>query len=226
LVNSGYCSKLIKALPSATEYTVQQLFLPLLDLLPKGTPQVTKAVEQPLVVMHVGILSDSKRPELIIEACELIRLTRPVRLIFAGYQLGRIFEMERSWIEFREGICDEDLADLMCQADVGVQLRWPQRGESSGAVCQWLGLRKPVVATAGGSFDEFAGAAWLISPDVGPEGLADAILSAAQRGTPAEFENFVSSRAIEMWLKALKGALDTASASYRHRSSGIQGIQS
>jgi glycosyltransferase involved in cell wall biosynthesis len=226
LVNSAYCSQLIKALPGAAECTVQQLFLPLLDVLPASTAHATKAIGDPLVVMHVGILSGSKRPELIIEACELIRRTRPVRLIFAGYQLDRIFKQKQPWIEFREGICDEDLTGLMHQADVGIQLRWPQRGESSGAVCQWLGLRKPVVATAGGSFNEFGGAAWLIPPESGPEGVADAILGAAQRGMPAGFEDFVSSRTVDTWLSTFRRILNAESTSNAYASSDLQADRS
>lgn len=79
-------------------------------------------------------------------------------------------------------------------------------------MCQWLGLRKPVIATAGGSFNEFAGAAWLVPPDAGPEGLADAILVAAQRGMPFEFEDFLSKRSITTWLDTFQKALNAGSA--------------
>ncbi len=215
LVNSEFCSQLVQSLPNATEYKVQELFLPILDVVPPRAPQAPKPTEQPLVIMHIGFLADSKQPDKIIRACEQIRRNRPVKLIFAGYDVAKyclFHALDRPWIEMQEGLSDEELVALMQKADVGIQLRWPQHGESSGALCQWLGLRKPVIATAGGSFNEFAGAAWLVPPEAGPEELAKAIMRAAELGTPKNLDDFIATRTITAWQTAFQNilALQTA----------------
>jgi glycosyltransferase involved in cell wall biosynthesis len=215
LVNSEYCAQLISSLTRAKEYKVQKLFLPILDVIPGKPRHSAKSSDQPLTIMHVGILGQIKQPDQIVEACELIRRKRPIRLIFSGYDVSnylRLFKLKRSWIETREGLSDEELVALMQQVDIGIQPRWPQHGESSGAICQWLGLRKPVVATAGGSFDEFAGSAWLVAPETGADGLADAILKAAERGAPPGIDEFISKRTIAAWLIAFQSAIGCAAS--------------
>jgi glycosyltransferase involved in cell wall biosynthesis len=210
LVNSEYCLRLVKSLPNAKMYRVQRLFLPVLEIVSNGSTQASKSNEQSLVIMHVGIVGHHKRPDQIVRACELIHRDRPVRLIFAGYDTEsylRRFGLERPWIETKEKLSDQELAALMQEADVGVQPRWPQYGESSAAVCQWLGLRKPVITTAGGSFDELAGAVWLVLPEAGPEGLAGAILEAAQRGVPPGLGDALARRTVSAWLRAFEEAL-------------------
>lgn len=210
IVNSEYSSELIKLLPNAKEYKVHKLFLPILEIVGSSLSGTAKSGEQPLTIMHVGILGKSKQPDRIIKACELIRRHKSVKLIFAGYDVAhylRTFGLKRRWIETREELSDAELMTLMRNADVGIQPRWPQYGESSGAICQWLGLRKPVIATAGGSFNEFVGAAWLVSPEAGPESLADAIIRAAERGPPSGIDDFVSKRTIAAWQNAFRSAL-------------------
>jgi glycosyltransferase involved in cell wall biosynthesis len=211
LVNSEFCLRLVQSFPNAKMYKVRKLFLPVLEVVPNGLTRIPKSTEQPLTIMHVGIVGRHKQPDQIVKACELICQTRPIRLIFAGYDTDsylRTSGLERPWIETKEKLSDEGLVALMQEAHVGVQLRWPHYGESSAAVCQWLGLRKPVIATAGGSFDEFAGAVWLVPPEAGPEGLAAAILEAAERGVVSELEDFLSRRTIAAWLSAFREALE------------------
>ena len=210
LVNSDYCAQLVSSLTRAKEYKVQKLFLPILDMIPDKPRHHAKSNDQPLTIMHVGILGQSKQPDQIVKACEMIRRKRPIRLIFSGYDVSnylQLFKLKRSWIETREGLSDEELVALMQQVDIGIQPRWPQHGESSGAICQWLGLYKPVVATAGGSFDEFSGSAWLVPPETGAEGLADAILRAAEHGAPPSIAEFISKRTIAAWLIAFQSAI-------------------
>ncbi len=210
VVNSEYCAQLISSLTGAKEYKVQKLFLPILDVIPEKLWHPVKSSDQPLTIMHIGILGQSKQPDQIIKACELIRRKRPIRLIFSGYDVSnylRLFKLERSWIETKEGLSDGELIALMQHVDIGIQPRWPQYGESSGAICQWLGLHKPVVATAGGSFEEFAGSAWLVPPETGAAGLAEAILKAAERGAPPSIDEFISKRTIAAWLIAFQSAI-------------------
>ena len=210
VVNSEYCAQLISSLTGAKKYKVQKLFHPILDMIPEKPRHPAKSSDQPLTVMHIGILGQSKQPDQIVKACELVRRKRPIRLIFSGYDVSnylQLFKLERSWIETREGLSDGELVALMHQVDIGIQPRWPQHGESSGAICQWLGLHKPVVATAGGSFDEFAGSAWLVPPETGAEGLADAIVKAAERGVPPSIDAFISKRTIAAWLIAFQSAI-------------------
>jgi glycosyltransferase involved in cell wall biosynthesis len=210
LVNSEYCVQLIRALPGAKEHKVQKLFHPILDMVSAKQTHQVKPSNERLTIMHVGILGQSKQPDQIVKACEIVRQRRPVRLIFSGYNVSDylcLFKLERSWIETREDLSDAELAALMQQADVGIQPRWPQHGESSGAICQWIGLRKPVVATAGGSFDEYAEAAWLVPPEAGADGLAEAILQAAEHGVPPGIDEFISRRTISAWLSAFQSAI-------------------
>ena len=210
LVNSEYCAQLIGALTNAKEYKIQKLFLPILDVTPTKLRHQAKSSDQQLTIMHIGILGQAKQPDQIVKACEVVRQKRPIRLIFSGYDVLnylRNSQLERSWIETREGLSDAELVELMQQADIGIQPRWPQHGESSGAICQWLGLRKPVIATAGGSFDEFAGSAWLVAPETGADGLAEAIVKAAEQGAPPGIDEFISKRTIAAWLIAFQSAI-------------------
>jgi glycosyltransferase involved in cell wall biosynthesis len=209
---------LVKSLPNAQEYQVHELFLPTLRYFPKTSKSAPMQNEESLKLLHVGILGKSKLPDELIRACELVAAMRPITLIFAGYDvkayLDRL-ELIRPWIDIREGLSDDALLSLMQEVDIGIQLRWPQHGESSGAIRQFLALRKPVIATAGGSFDEFAGAARLVSPDTPPEALAVAILETAQAGAPPGIEDFLARTAIPVWQNALAKLLRLDGASKR-----------
>lgn len=219
LVNSNFAGHIVRSLPNAKSFDVQVLFLPLLETQAIYRPRREDLDRRPLIVMHVGILGKSKRPEQVVAACEWIRQRRPLRLIFAGYDVAnylRIARLERSWVEAVEKPSHDELVALMQEVDVGVQLRWPQHGESSGAVNQWIGLRKPVVVTAGGSFDDFAGAAWMVSPEGGPDVLGGQILKAAQEGVPSGIDEFISKRTIEAW----QNAFQTALTSFAFRNDG------
>lgn len=203
LVNSPYCRDLVEKALSGQEGRIEVTFLPIFLGEATCVPSRQEAWAE-LRVMHVGILGASKQPELLVKALELLREQLPgrqVRLVFAGYAVRDYLvahNLLRPWIDVLENPADDELAAAMVQADVGVQLRWPQHGESSGAVCQWLALRHPVVTTCAGSFTEFDRAAYLVAPDVSPELLAKQILVAAA-GAPESLDAYLLERSVAAW---------------------------
>jgi glycosyltransferase involved in cell wall biosynthesis len=61
-------------------------------------------------------------------------------------------------------------ARLLAGVDVGVSLRHPTLGETSGAVVRWLGVGVPVVVSTGGWYDELPDEAVVrIAPDEAEE---------------------------------------------------------
>ncbi len=98
----------------------------------------------------LGYLRESKRLDTILTVFEdLKRQGLPVRLLVQGSFAST--ELERaaaSRIETRRGYLDE--AEWWMQAhaiDVGINLRWPLAGESSGIATRLMGIGKPVIMT-------------------------------------------------------------------------------
>lgn len=213
LFNSDYAKSLVVGAPNAAKRKAHTLFHPVLDSLQIPSKRTNDVENRTVHVAHVGIVGPSKQPHVIVAACEEIRKSHPLTLTFAGYEVERflmIHGLTREWIILHEAPDDQTFIDVMRAADVGVQLRWPQSGESSGAIFQWLSLRKPVIATLGGSFSEFDGAAYLMPPDAGPDRLAAAILAAAADGPPPGLEKFLAERSLDRWREALNSAIDSA----------------
>jgi hypothetical protein len=73
----------------------------------------------------------------------------------------------------------ERFIDWMRAVDAAVNLRWPTGGETSAAVIRLLGLGKPLIVTAAGSFAEIpAGCAVAVAPETGEAERVAAVLAA------------------------------------------------
>jgi glycosyltransferase involved in cell wall biosynthesis len=75
--------------------------------------------------------------------------------------------------------------ELMASVNVGIQLRYPTQGESSGVVNQLLSMGKPVLVNRTGSFAELGDAVVAVSPWAGAQEVAEA-LEAALTAPPSD----------------------------------------
>jgi len=181
-------------------------FLPLAEpFLPPVAPLVLNG-QTKLRIMHVGILGKNKQPELLVAGCEHLlasgALPGGLELTFAGFAVKDYltkFKLERSWIRTLEAPSAKDLRSAMLAAHVGVQPRWPQHGESSGAVADWLVLGKPLVATQAAGFSDLAGAIHGLQPEASPQTLAQTILSAATQGPPTSMASWRKLHSVAAW---------------------------
>ena len=209
IVNSAYAAQhLLTLLPVewVGKLRVEVGFLPLPEpFLPPAAPLVLNG-QSKLRVMHVGILGKNKQPEQLVAACEHLlasgALPGGLELTFAGFAVKAYlsqFKLQRPWVKTLEAPTAKDLRSTMLAAHVGVQLRWPQHGESSGAVADWLVLGKPLVATQAAGFSDLAGAIFGVQPDASPHALAQTILSAATQGPPTSMASWRKLHSVAAW---------------------------
>jgi glycosyltransferase involved in cell wall biosynthesis len=109
-----------------------------------------------LLVGVLGHLRESKRVASVWEAVRALRRRGvAVRLLLQGECVGEDLarQVERmsaeGWV-VRRGYLEEDEWWMQAHAvDVGVNLRWPTAGESSGITTRLMGIGRPVVVTRG-----------------------------------------------------------------------------
>jgi glycosyltransferase involved in cell wall biosynthesis len=209
IVNSAYAAQhLLTLVPAelAGQLRIEVGFLPLpAPYLPPAAPVVLDA-QTPLRVMHVGILGKNKQPEQLVAACEHLlasgALPGGLELTFAGFAVQAYlthFKLQRPWIKTLEAPSTHDLRSAMLAAHVGVQPRWPQHGESSGAVADWLALGKPLVATQAAGFADLAGAIHGVPPEVSPQTLGQTLLNAATQGPPEALAAWRTLHGVAAW---------------------------
>ncbi len=180
LVNSGRARQLIEGeFGSASPPPIRTLFHPIFPV-PDGR-SVRRADEAALLVAHFGELNLFKRPELLIQAVDVIAKRRPTRLLFAGNRVRAYFPngVIPDFVDIVENADDDDLLALMRGVDVAVQPRFPDHGESSGVVRQLLSVGKIPLVTAGTADAELGNLVRSISPTIAPEELATVIQTAA-----------------------------------------------
>jgi glycosyltransferase involved in cell wall biosynthesis len=208
IVNSAFASqRLLTLLPAelACQLRIEVSFLPLAEpYLPPSAPLVLDGLTT-LRVMHVGIIGKNKQPEKLVEACNYLLDSGAVpgglEFTFAGFAVRdhlTDFKLPPC-IKILEAPSAKDLRSAMLSAHVGVQLRWPQHGESSGAVADWLSLGKPLVATQAAGFADLAGAIHGVQPEASPQTLAQAILNAATQGPPQAMASWRTSHSVAAW---------------------------
>lgn len=210
-VNSLACRELVlHALGGEAEgWEIHPLFLPVAP--PAVPPRETASGE--LKVGFFGVPAENKQPDKVLEAFEVLRKTRPARLLLAGWGVSGFAEAHR--IQGRDDItclespADAELFEAMASVDVAVQLRVPSLGESSGVVGQLLALGKPIVVTGEGSYAELRDD-WVtkVAADIDPALLAEQIISASQRdmvGMADSFMSTFSSDAFESAFRELLG---------------------
>ena len=124
----------------------------------------SRANADELVIGTFGGPGGTKGTELIIRAVDILNLKgQNARLIVAGYGakgfLDRFFKGSLpAWIEAHEPRDERQLKHTMLRADIAVQLRETNYGESSGVVSSLIGLGVPTVVSPIGSFKELGGA--------------------------------------------------------------------
>lgn len=132
--------------------------------------------DETLVIGHFGHPNPDKQLDLVIKAVRIIRKSRKCALVLAGYgDLERVAEESRlgSAIHVVAGGSQEEFYASMAGVDVAVQLRYPYKGESSGAINDLLGLGKQVVTTRGFVSSDLADLVIEVDPALSAEGLAN-----------------------------------------------------
>ncbi len=187
IVNSDACRRLVRAglvgIPGG-EWPIHVAMLPIVADLAERRP--ARPADAPLHVGTFGTGGDTKQFEPLAKAIALIGRHRPVTLSIAGWSVARQCRRQglssQRFIAVHDSPTDEQLASLMRDVDVAVQLRVPTHGESSAAVARLLGLGTPVVVTAEGSFTELPeDMVTGVPAECDPAILATAIESAASR---------------------------------------------
>lgn len=220
IVNSAYAAQhLLTLLPAelARQLRLEVGFLPLAEPFLPPAAALLLDRQTTLRVMHLGILGKNKQPGQLVAACEHLlasgALPGGLELTFAGFAVNAYlsqFKLQRPWLKTLEAPAAKDLRSAMLAAHVGVQPRWPQHGESSGAVADWLVLGKPLVATQAAGFADLAGAIHGVQPEASPQTLAQTILNAATQGPPQAMAAWRSSRTVAAWQQWLGQLLHLA----------------
>lgn len=129
----------------------------------KDAREVLHLSETTMVFGSFGFATRAKRIEQILEA---LALYRNENQDFHYYIVGKVEGLDMDEILGRlqlenyvtvTGFVDmEEFQTYMAACDLCLNLRYPTHGESSASLHQMLGLGKPVLVTAIGSFDEYS----------------------------------------------------------------------
>ena len=144
-----------------------------------------------LVIGHFGYPSQFKQLDLLAKAVRIAKKKRKCALLLAGYgDLARVAEDSQlgSAVRVLSGPSQKELYAAMAGADVAVQLRYPFKGESSGAIHELLGLGKRVVTTKGFIDSDISDLVTEVEPTISAEALADVLLGLATANKQDERE--------------------------------------
>ena len=158
-----------------------------------------------LVIGHFGYPSQFKRLDLLAKAVRIAKKKRKCALLLAGYgDLARVAEDSQlgSAVRVLSGPSQKELYAAMAGADVAVQLRYPFKGESSGAIHELLGLGKRVVTTKGFIDSDISDLVTEVEPTISAEALADVLLGLAAADKQGEQE-----RASRAWQRRSSGVI-------------------
>jgi glycosyltransferase involved in cell wall biosynthesis len=190
LVNSRRAQELIaRDLRPTFDHEIITVFHPVFD--PTGDEVRRVAPPDTLTIGHFGILGPSKQPEILIEAARLLARERPVRLVFAGFDVTSYLAGREvpDFVLCRDNVDEHELIALMRGVDVAVQLRYPDHGESSGVIRQLISVGKRPIITQGTSESDLADLIMAVPPFIAPGDLADTIIATQARDVgyhPAE----------------------------------------
>ena len=118
-----------------------------------------------LIIAAFGMVHETKRVIPIIHALsKLNEHDYDFKMIFVGKTLSLDFEREIKRLLVKFNLWDKVIItgyaelsvfiDYMKMCDIAVNLRYPYHGENSGALSRLMGMGKPVIINAIGSFDE------------------------------------------------------------------------
>jgi len=114
--------------------------------------------EEEILISSAGYVSRNKRFDLILAALEQLG-DLPVRFVIAGEDRGKILSSGQPGTRVDYQITGhlplEKMERILSAADIGINLRFPTMGESSGVQIRMMGYGKPVLVTNLGSYSEF-----------------------------------------------------------------------
>ena len=159
----------------------------------EGAADATSAVRDHLglppaafLICTFGYMTRAKRLDVVLRAFARLAARHPEALfvvvgeVSKEYDLASLLPPELATRVVLTGRPDlPTFLAYMQAADVAVNLRHPSAGEASGTLLRLLGLGKPVIVTAGGSFAELPdGSVVRVEPDGSEEDLLLAYLEA------------------------------------------------
>lgn len=188
---------------------LELLFLPIFD--PRTKPP-RPLPEKPLVVGHFGIPDIKKGCDTLIQACEIISLSRPVKLVFCGWYakaiIARLCPEPKPFVTVVDSPDDRDFIATMDDVHLAVQLRPRDAGESSAALHALLAQGKSTIVTATGSFTDYGDAVVTVPVDVTAEALAEIIIANANVDRTAAIKNTLKRYSVDLFHKRLREILD------------------
>jgi glycosyltransferase involved in cell wall biosynthesis len=123
---------------------------------PLRTTPLTPPAEPPLVV-HMGVVSEVKGVAVLIQAFARLAADHPgARLVIAGpgdasdqtrWEEFAAEHAPNAAVEFPGHLDRARYEELLCSADLAVQLRTASNGEASGAICDCLAAGVPTIVT-------------------------------------------------------------------------------
>ena len=116
--------------------------------------QVLGVPQEECLFAVLGHLRESKRLDTVLRVFEALRRAGlGVKLLVQGSFVGPDLErslagrLEVDWVVRRGYLSEEEWWMQALAIDVGVNLRWPLAGESSGIATRLMGIGKPVIVT-------------------------------------------------------------------------------
>jgi glycosyltransferase involved in cell wall biosynthesis len=191
LVNSDSARRLCAADLGDKNARISRVFLPI------PSPSELGACDQPLrssdrvVIGTFGVPGEEKRTPVVLAAAqELKRRGIPIRVVLSGYGCRRWLAVHGDAsagldIEAEDSLSQPDFTRLMAKADIAIQLRARNLGESSGAVAELLGLRRNIIVSDIGSFKEYGACVHTIPVNAGASTVAEAVVALLKAPIPA-----------------------------------------
>ena len=184
LVNSAMARDLLLSeVENKSSVVVDKIFLPVFPFR-KSNQQILKKHHGTYYVGTFGIPSSNKCTDVIIESVnELISEGYNLKLVVAGWRAREFFnDTVPEFVLVFDSLTDEELATLMSEMDLAIQLRQQSVGESSGCIPLLLSLGVGVIVSNLGSFTEYSNRGIDIVYDNSVDAVKTAILKHYKNG--------------------------------------------
>ena len=187
---------------------LELLFLPIFN--PRTSPP-QPVPESPLVVGHFGIPDAKKGSDTLIQACEIISHSRPIKLVFCGWHaepiIARLCPEPKPFVMVVDSPDDAKFIATMEDVHLAVQLRPGDVGESSAALHALLARGKPTIVTATGGFMNYGDAVVTVPANVTAEALAKIIVENANVDRSAAIWSVVRRYSVDLFHTRLRDIL-------------------
>lgn len=225
LVNSEAARQILDAdlagLPVEIGTLFHPVFLPI-GVRPASGPPACLPGDK-LTIGSFGHAGGDKLTERVISAVRMLQDGgTPVRLLLAGFGTSRYATQQAEAladldVEVLDGPSDRLLCRAMQAADVAVQLRAENRGESSGSVAQLIALGRRTIVADVGAFREYGPAVRLVPASPSVREVVDAILAAMHEPPPlAAMRDYAAARSPDCFRAALLAALKIGPRTAQH----------